>query len=198
MKKNIYKIGFIITVLMLLTNITPVFAQPSSTPTSQTPSTSTSQPPPPASNTKANVTKSSDLFAPVTSNNSSIQAVRKLIPKSKSYVTIITSIIKILLNIAGALALLGFTIGGVLMIVGTQGQESLLKKGKDLVKATVFGLIVIAVSYALVLGVSELQFFSPGAGGTSSSPTTTSHAIRKSSTPPGTTGVQGTSLQPSS
>ncbi len=183
MKKNIYKIGFIITVLMLLTNITPVFANNSSTP--KTPA-STSQPssttPPPASNTKANITKSSDLFAPVKSNNSSIQAVRKLIPKSKSYVTIISSIIKILLNIAGALALLGFTIGGVLMIIGTQGgQESLLKKGKDLVKATIFGLIVIAVSYALVLGVSELQFFSPGAGGTSSS--TTTNAEVPSSTP---------------
>lgn len=82
----------------------------------------------------------------------------------KDWKASLTSIIKILLNISGALTLLSFTVGGVMMIV-SQGNGDLLEKGKRITYYSVAGLVIIAVSYAVVIGVSELQIFTPGAGG---------------------------------
>jgi len=91
--------------------------------------------------------------------------------------TTLTNIIKLLLNISGGLTLVSFTVGGVMMII-SQGNGDLLNKGKQVTYYSIAGLIIIAVSYAVVIGVSELQFFTPGAGGgggaqTSGSPAAT-------------------------
>lgn len=83
----------------------------------------------------------------------------------------LTSVIKILLNITGAIALVAFTAGGVMMVV-SNGSEENLGRGKKVVIYAIGGLIVIAVSYALVIGVSELQFFTPGTATNESSGTT--------------------------
>lgn len=71
------------------------------------------------------------------------------------------SIIKIMLNISGGLALLALTVGGSMMVLAN-GDEALIKKGKSVLMASVMGLTIIAISYALVIGVSEFQIFAPG------------------------------------
>ena len=82
----------------------------------------------------------------------------------------LAEIVKILLNISGALALLAFTVGGAMMVFSS-GNGDLLEKGKKVTIYAIAGLIIIAVSYALVIGVSELQIFpdsgdaTPAAGG---------------------------------
>jgi hypothetical protein len=91
-----------------------------------------------------------------------IGAVNAL-PK-KDWQTTLAEVIKLLLNVSGGLTLLSFTVGGVMMIV-SQGNGDLLEKGKKITYYSVAGLVIIAVSYAVVIGVSELQFFTPGAGG---------------------------------
>lgn len=94
-------------------------------------------------------------------NNSSettkIAAVNKIV-SSKSWQTVVADIVKILLNISGALTLLAMTISGVLMVTA-RGNPEEFEKGKKLAIGAVAGLIIIAVSYAVVIGVSELQFF---------------------------------------
>lgn len=77
----------------------------------------------------------------------------------------LTGLVNILLNIAGALTLLALTVGGVFMITA-HGSTDMLDKGKKIVLYAIGGLIVIAVSYAIVIGVSSLQFFTPGTPGT--------------------------------
>jgi hypothetical protein len=75
--------------------------------------------------------------------------------------TALAGVIKILLNISGAVALVAFTAGGVMMIAAN-GNDDTLGRGKKVVIYAIAGLVIIAVSYALVIGVSELQFFTPG------------------------------------
>jgi hypothetical protein len=77
----------------------------------------------------------------------------------------LAEMVKLLLNITGALALIAFTAGGAMMVFSS-GNGDLLEKGKKITIFAIEGLVIIAVSYALVIGVSELQIF-PDSGGTS-------------------------------
>jgi hypothetical protein len=81
--------------------------------------------------------------------------------------------IRTMLNIAGGLTLLALTVGGAMMVL-SGGQAALLDKGKKIVIYAIMGLIIMAVAYAVVIGVSELQFF-PNAA-TSGSPNTAAPA----------------------
>ena len=54
-------------------------------------------------------------------------------------------------------------------MITARGDTGTLDKGKKIVAYAIAGLVVIAVSYAVVVGVSELQFFTPGTAGGSGS-----------------------------
>jgi hypothetical protein len=71
--------------------------------------------------------------------------------------TILGAVIRFVLAITGALAFISFTYAGVMM-VSARGNEEQIKKGKDILLWSIFALIIIATSYALVLGVSQLKF----------------------------------------
>ena len=92
-----------------------------------------------------------------------IGAVNRIV-STKTWQQVLADVIKILLNISGALALLALTISGVTMITA-RGKPDLFDKGKKILGYALAGLVIIAVSYAIVVGVSDLQFFTPGAGG---------------------------------
>lgn len=100
--------------------------------------------------------------------------------------TALAEVIKILLNISGAVALIAFTAGGVMMVV-SNGNSDTLDRGKKVVIYAIAGLVIIAVSYALVIGVSELQFFTPGttSNQTSSDGSTTTNSSSNSQEPGG-------------
>jgi len=70
---------------------------------------------------------------------------------------ILASVIKFVLAITGALAFASFTYAGILM-VSARGNEEQIKKGKDILMWSIIALAIIATSYALVLGVSQLRF----------------------------------------
>lgn len=170
MKLNIFRklvLGFLLTILLGLNTSTIVLAQ--STPAGVT--------------DVANPTEN-DLFyqfkyqdvknnqgnsVDVTSQTK-IGAVNNL--PNATWQQTLTSIIKTLLNISGGLTLLGLTVGGVFMVIANGATDS-IEKGKKIVIYSIVGLLVIAISYAIVVGVSELQFFTPSTanpanGGTSS------------------------------
>jgi hypothetical protein len=122
-----------------------------------------------------------------TTSGTKIGAVNAL--PNISWQATLTAIIKILLNITSGITLLALTVGGTMMVI-SQSNPDLLEKGKKITFYSVAGLIVIAVSYAVVIGVSELEIFEGGYGGgaaESSAPTKT----EKPASPDAETGITG-------
>jgi hypothetical protein len=74
------------------------------------------------------------------------------------WTAIVATVIKMMLQIAGALAVASFTFGGVTMII-SQGNDEKLRKGKGIIYWSLLALIIIAISYAIILGVTQLKFF---------------------------------------
>jgi hypothetical protein len=81
------------------------------------------------------------------------------LPKSE-WTVFFANIIQFILAITGSLAMLSFTYGGVLMVTA-QGQDEKLSKGRGVLMWSIIALIIIAVSFALVFGISNLKFFGP-------------------------------------
>lgn len=109
------------------------------------------------------IAQESPLFQPIPTKNqgqTKLALVNNLPNLTINELT--ASIIKILLAVCGSFALISFTVGGIIMITA-QGDESKISKGKLILLWSVAGLAVIAVSYGIVVGVSQLQFFGGGA-----------------------------------
>jgi hypothetical protein len=149
MKFKILQILLLSSVFVLI-NSGLVFAQPQNT-VVRPPET-------PASATPQQIAPTADFLPHIVGVNqtSKVNLVNNL--PSGDWYTVIGSIIKLVLAITGSLAFASFTYGGV-MLVTAQGDDSKFKKGKDILYMSVLALIIIAVSYAIVLGITQLKFF---------------------------------------
>lgn len=127
-------------------------------------------------------------------SQTNIQAVNKLANK-KSWTTILSGIIKVLLNISGGLALLSFTAGGV-MFISARGSSDLIDKAKKLLFYSLIGLIIIAAAYGLVYGVANLQFFTAGTGQTNTTGNSSTEAPAQSSAAPAAPAAPATNATP--
>ena len=78
--------------------------------------------------------------------------------ENTGWTTILSQVISLILGITGSMAMVAFTVGGIFLVMA-QGDEGKITKGKNILFWSIFALLVIAASYALVLGVTELQFF---------------------------------------
>jgi hypothetical protein len=76
---------------------------------------------------------------------------------SGTWQMMLAGIIKFILSITGALAFVSFSYAGIMMVTA-QGNEDHIKKGKNLLLWSILALAIIATSYALILGISQLQF----------------------------------------
>lgn len=74
------------------------------------------------------------------------------------WTAIVAGAVQIILGITGSLAFIAFTVGGV-MFITARGSEDQLSKAKAIIYWSILALLVIAASYALILGVTQLQFF---------------------------------------
>ncbi len=74
-----------------------------------------------------------------------------------AWTDILAGVIQFALGVTGALAFISFTYAGVLM-VSARGNEEQIKKGKQILLWSILALAIIATSYALVLGISQLKF----------------------------------------
>ncbi len=92
-------------------------------------------------------------------DTTSVSYVKKL-PAGTPQV-IIAEVIKLILSICGVLALVSFTIAGVMFLTAA-GAEEKITKAKHMILWSIGALAIIAVSYAIVTGVSQLQFFTSG------------------------------------
>ena len=95
---------------------------------------------------------------PTKEGSSKLNLINNLPGHDKSWNQLIASAIKLVLNISGTLAFISFTVGGI-MLVTAQGKEEQLSKGKLVLFWSIGALAIIAVSYAIVLGISNLSFF---------------------------------------
>ncbi|MEZ4087566.1 MAG: hypothetical protein R3B71_04525 [Candidatus Gracilibacteria bacterium] len=96
------------------------------------------------------------LYPGETKNASKVALVDQL--PDGSWAQILSGIVQLMLGITGSLALIAFTVGGV-MLVTAQGSEERVDKAKKILLWSILALVVIASSYAIILGVSQLEFF---------------------------------------
>lgn len=96
--------------------------------------------------------------APKYAAGSKINLVNQL--PDAGWAQLIGNAIKLLLSIAGPLAFISCVVGGVIMITA-HGEDEKIRKGKHILLWSVLALIIIAASYAIVTGVTQLQFIQP-------------------------------------
>lgn len=85
----------------------------------------------------------------------------------------VVNIINVGISIGGILAIFFIVVGGI-QIATSQGDPSKFSKGKNTILYAVIGLIVMLVSYAIVVFVSQSLGDTTSAGSGTSSSTTTS------------------------
>lgn len=85
-----------------------------------------------------------------------VSLVQKL--PSGTWQSVLANAINLVLAITGSLALIAFTVGG-LMMLSALGNEEQINKGKMILMWSVMALVVIAASYAIVLGLTQLQIY---------------------------------------
>ena len=91
-------------------------------------------------------------------NESKINLVSSIDKNTQgTWADILGNVIKFVLGITGALALVSFTYSGILMVTA-RGAEDQIKKGKEMIFMSILALAIIAISYAIVLGISQLKF----------------------------------------
>lgn len=69
---------------------------------------------------------------------------------------IVTSVIKTILFVAGALVMIGLLVVGAMFMTGASNEENITKARKILIYL-VIGIILISVSYAVVSGISQFN-----------------------------------------
>jgi len=90
------------------------------------------------------------------STGSKVTLVQNL--PSGTWQTVLTNVINLILAITGSLALIAITVGGLMMIAAL-GNEEQINKGKGILMWAVMALAVIAASYGIVIGLTQLQIF---------------------------------------
>lgn len=99
-----------------------------------------------------------DLFQRVTSPaESKIRLVQGGLP-SGSWQAILAEVIKLVLSITGSLTFIALTYGGI-MFLTARGKDEQITKAKEILTWSMLALVIIAISYAVVLGITQLTFF---------------------------------------
>jgi hypothetical protein len=97
------------------------------------------------------------LFQPVTGPAGGKLTLVGNLPRS-DWGVIMGQVIVLVLAVTGSLAFAAFTYGGVMMVTA-QGNEEQIRKGKNILFYSILALAIIAASYGIVTGISQLKFF---------------------------------------
>lgn len=89
---------------------------------------------------------------------SKLSLVKNLPNPSGGWTVILGSVIQLILTITGALTFIAFTAGGVLMVTA-RGDENQITQAKTILFWSIVAIIIISVSYAVVVGLTQLRFF---------------------------------------
>jgi hypothetical protein len=96
------------------------------------------------------------VVTPVTKGPSKIALVKQL--PSGDWKSIVAQVIQLILSITGSITFVSFTVGGVMMVTA-QGDDTKINKGKGILTWSLIALAIIAASYGIVLGITQLKFF---------------------------------------
>lgn len=152
MKNFLKKLGASLTVFMTVLTITAIpiaLADPAAAPAQ----TSTSNP-----EQSAKDLLPAWYFDEKKTDESKLNVLKNVADRTEgSWSQILSNITKFVLAITGALTLIAFTAAGI-MLVTARGAEEQIKKGKEIIYLSILGLAIIAASYAIILGISNLKF----------------------------------------
>lgn len=73
------------------------------------------------------------------------------------YKTFTAQIIRLLLGFVSTLCFISLTVAGVMFVVSPAASD-MQEKAKNILKYSLYGIIVIALSYAVVYGIARLDF----------------------------------------
>ena len=79
------------------------------------------------------------------------------LPEGDLTLDTIPQIINILLGISGVIVFISFAYAGILLVI-SQGNEDDINKAQNIIIYSVIGIIIIALSYSIVYGISKLNF----------------------------------------
>lgn len=150
MKLTAKKIQLILTSLLIIANCAVTSIAQAQTGLSTTdPNTTNSQ----------GSINPNDLFHKVeyvNGGNDTKLGIVKNLPEG-DWQTLLGSIIRLVLGLTGTVTFGIFTYGGILMVYA-RGKEEDIDKAKGILTWSLVGLTIIAISYAIVLGLSRLRF----------------------------------------
>jgi hypothetical protein len=102
-----------------------------------------------------------ETYLPVTSPNLSPQYQQELVNVANlpggDVPAVLTVIADILLGVTGSITMVALIYTGLLYVTA-HGDDAQLEKAKNILKYIIAGLVIIAASYAIILGVSSLSF----------------------------------------
>jgi hypothetical protein len=100
--------------------------------------------------------QTSDVFGKQNSDSQSadLSLIKKL--PAQDFKTFITSIIRLVLGFVGTLSFISLSISGGYYVLGAANSD-LQNKAKDVLKYSLYGIIIIALSYSVVYGIANLD-----------------------------------------
>ena len=90
-------------------------------------------------------------------NNTTTDYVAAL-PETEDIEITIGKLVKYGLILANILAFISFVVAGLMMIM-SQGESEMLDKSKSIFTMTIVAMIICAVSLAVVVGITQFDFF---------------------------------------
>ncbi|MBU1019015.1 MAG: hypothetical protein ABII07_00940 [Patescibacteria group bacterium] len=79
------------------------------------------------------------------------------LPEGDLTLDTIPQIINILLGISGVIVFISFAYAGILLVI-SQGNEDDINKAQNIIIYSIIGVIIIALSYSIVYGISKINF----------------------------------------
>ncbi len=81
-------------------------------------------------------------------------------PQGDIFKNIVQGAVKVMLIATGLLLFVALVVASIMMII-SMGKEAEIGKAKNIILYSVIGLVIIATSYAIIFGISSLEFFLP-------------------------------------
>ncbi|OGJ44688.1 hypothetical protein A2272_02315 [Candidatus Peregrinibacteria bacterium RIFOXYA12_FULL_33_12] len=96
-----------------------------------------------------------DSGSSTNSNNEELQYVQRL--PDQDYKTFAASIARLVLGLVGTLCFISLSVAGIMYIMSAADSD-MQSKAKNIIKYSLYGIVVIGLSYSVVYGIARLDF----------------------------------------
>lgn len=88
-------------------------------------------------------------------NDADLQYVQRL--PDQDYKTFTSSVVRLVLGFVATLCFISISVAGVMFVL-SEADSELQTKAKSILKYSVYGIIVIGLSYSVIYGIARLDF----------------------------------------